>query len=125
MNAITSIGKYIFLIPFAAFGLFHLMQGADMAGMVIPNLPGNTILVYLTGVGMLAFVVSALIGKYDKLAGVLLALMLILIVVLVHAPGLSAEDNTMAMSMTLKDLGLTGGALMFAGAYAKDKSIIG
>lgn len=125
MGTITSLGKYIFLIPFAAFGVFHVMQGADMAVMVIPKLPAGTALVYLTGIAQLAFVLSALMGKLDKLAAVLLAVMLMVIIVFIHVPGLSAPDNTTSMTMMLKDIGLTGGALMYAGAYATDKSVIG
>ncbi len=125
MGTITNLGKYIFLIPFAAFGVFHLMNGAGMASAVIPDMPANTVLVYLSGAAQLAFVVSVLIGKYDKLAAILLALLLLLIVLLVHAGGLSGENAQSAQSMLLKDLGLMGGALMYAGGFAKDKSVVG
>lgn len=128
IDGLTKLGKFFFAIPFLAFGCMHLMKGGDMAGMIPAWLPGGVLWVYLTGVAQLLFVVSLILGKMDKLASVLLALWLLISVLTIHVPGLSNPDqNMMMMSMKclLKDLGLMGGALMFAGAYAKDKAVIG
>ena len=46
-----------------------------MAGMVPSMFPGGVVWVYLTGIAMIAAVVSALIGKYDKLAFMLLGIL--------------------------------------------------
>jgi putative oxidoreductase len=123
MNQITSLGKFLFLIPFFFFGVRHLTGANDMKGMVPSFLPGGVLWVYVTGIGMLAFVVANMIGKYDKLAGVLLAIMLIIFACAVHLP--QQGTNPMWMIGFVKDLGLAGGALMLADKYARDNSIIG
>jgi putative oxidoreductase len=120
MNAILGLGKYLFAIPFAVFGIFHFMNAEGMAGMAF----GQTILVYLTGAALILAALSMLIGKFDRLATVLLALMLILFVLLVHMKGAMAGDQA-AMGGLLKDLMLAGAALLYAKNEAKDHSVIG
>ena len=123
MNAIINLGKYIFAIPFAIFGVMHFMNADAMAAMA----PGGVAMVYITGLGLVAAAVSIIIGKIDKLASVLLALMLILFVVLIHLPGVMSGDEAQMMTSmpnVLKDLGLAGGALIYAG-NAKDNAVIG
>ncbi|NUO02774.1 MAG: DoxX family protein [Saprospiraceae bacterium] len=112
-----NLGKYLFAIPFAVFGVFHFMKADMMAGMAF----GSPILVYISGAGLIAATVSMLIGKYDKLATVLLAVMLLIFVFAVHLKSASAGD----FSGLLKDLALAGAALMYAKTTAKDASIIG
>ena len=121
MNAITGLGKYIFAIPMLVFGLFHFMNADAMAGMA-PF--GGAIIVYLTGACLIAFALSVFIGKYDKLAAILLAIFLLLTMLMIFLKEVSANDQT-ATTMFLKDLGLVGGALMYAHGFAKDNSIIG
>ena len=118
---LSTIGKYLFLVPFAGFGINHLMMASQMVGMV--PFSGGIFWVYFTGLCMLAFVVSALIGKYDKLAAVLLAFFLFIMIVFIHIPAMSG--NQMTIINLLKDIGLAGGALMYAGSLSRDKSIIG
>lgn len=118
MNALFGISKYLLALPMAGFGILHLMNADAMAGMA-PF--GGSIMIYLTGICLILFGVSVLIGKYDKLAAVLLALMLILFVVLLHFKSAMAGD----FGSMFKDLAIAGGALMYAQSYAKDKSIIG
>ncbi|MBK8502841.1 MAG: DoxX family protein [Saprospiraceae bacterium] len=115
------LGKYIFTIPFIVFGIMHFMNAEMMAAMA----PGGTIMVYIAGLTMILAAISIFVGKYDKLACMLLAVQLLLYILLVHAPGLG-DAATMANSMSglLKDTGLMGGALM-AASQAKDKSVIG
>ena len=120
MNAILNIGKYLYAIPFAIFGVFHFMNAQAMAGMAF----GSTILVYLTGVALIAATISILIGKVDKLAATLLALFLILTAVLVHLPG-ATEGDQASTSNLLKDLALAGAAMMYARNAAKDNAVIG
>ncbi|MDH3244826.1 MAG: hypothetical protein OEM26_09435 [Saprospiraceae bacterium] len=123
MKSIIGLGKYIFAIPFFIFGIMHFMNADAMAGMA----PGGVVMVYITGVALVAAAISIIIGKLDKLACVLLAVMLLLFVILIHAQGLGSDDEMqMAASMSnlLKDLALAGGALLCAG-QAKDNSVIG
>ncbi|MBL7783923.1 MAG: DoxX family membrane protein [Saprospiraceae bacterium] len=128
MNAFLSLGRWIFALPFAIFGLFHFMNANAMADFVVPAyMPAKTIFVYLSGLGLIAATVSMLIGKYDKLATTLLAIFLLLLVAMVHLPGAMSggEGAQASMSMLLKDLALAGAAMMYALNYAKDKAVIG
>lgn len=120
MNTFLNLGKYLYAIPFAVFGLFHFMSADAMAGMAF----GQTWLVYLTGLALIAATISIILGKMDKLATVLLALFLILTAVLIHA-GPGFEGNQGSMGNFLKDLALAGAAMMYASSMAKDDSVIG
>ncbi len=120
MNAILNLGRYLFALPFAVFGVMHFTAASDMAAMA-PF--GGEIMVYITGVAHLAAAVSMIIGKLDKLASVLLALMLLIFAFAVHAPAMS--ENPAEMGNILKNISLAGGALMYAQALAKDNAVIG
>ncbi|MEO1262690.1 MAG: DoxX family protein [Bacteroidota bacterium] len=117
MNALLNLGKYLYAVPFAIFGIFHFAGADAMAGMA----PGGVIMVYFTGICLLAASVSMLIGKYDKLATTLLGVMLILFAAVLHSSSAMAGDAT----NFLKDIALAGAAWMYAANLAKDKSIIG
>lgn len=115
------IAHILYAIPFAMFGIFHLMSAKAMAGY-IATFPAAEFLIYFSGIGMIAAAVSIIIGKFTKLAMLLLALELLLFILLIHVPGLGNENPQMAqMSMIglLKDVALIGGSLMIAGAYDK------
>jgi len=122
MSTVTGLGKYLFSVPALIFGFFHLMNANAMAAMV--PLPGGVIWVYLTGICMIAAAVSIYIGKLDKLATVLLALLFLIYAFSLHLSGAIAGDQASTGNF-LKDLGLAGGALMYAHSMAKDKGIIG
>lgn len=129
MNAFLSLGRWFFAIPFALFGLMHFMSANTMAEYVVPAyMPAKVVWVYLSGLGLVAASVSMLTGKWDKLAAVLLAVLLILMVLMIHLPSAMGGDSAKAqsgMANLLKDLIAAGGALMYAKHYAKDNSIIG
>ena len=128
MNAFLSLGRWLFAIPFAVFGLFHFMNAQAMADYVVPAyMPAKIIWVYLSGAGLVAATVSMLIGKYDKLATTLLSVFLLLLVVMVHLPGAMSgtEMAQNSISMLLKDTSLAGAAMMYALNYAKDRSVVG
>ena len=117
----TTVPRYVFAIVFIIFGLLHFIGGESMAGMV--PIPGGAIWVYITGVAMLAAGVSFIIKKYDYLAGLLLAALLVIYVLSIHLPSLMG-GNEMSMSQVLKDLALAAGALMVANDGA-DRSVPG
>jgi putative oxidoreductase len=117
MNSFINLGKYLFAIPFIVFGAFHFMHANDMAGMA----PGGAIMVYVTGAGLVAAGISMLIGKYDKLGSVLLAVMMLLFI-WPHYKNMAS--NPQEMVNILKNLALAGAALLYA-STAKDNSVIG
>ena len=117
MNSILNLGKFLFAIPFAVFGVMHFMKADMMAGMAF----GQPILVYLVGACLIAATVSMLIGKYDKLATTLLGVMMLVFVFAIHLKSATAGD----MGGLLKDTMLAGASWIYAKTMANDNSIIG
>lgn len=127
MNAFLSLGRYFFVIPFAIFGLFHLMKADAMAGMVPSYMPMGVVWIYLTGLGLIASAISILLGKYDKLASTLLSVMLLLFAGMIYLPGAMAggEAAQSSLGYLLRDLSHAGAAMLYAANLAKDRSVIG
>lgn len=124
MNSILNIaGRFIFVIPFLAFGVRHLMHANAMAGMV--PIPGGAIWIYITGIAQIAASIAAITGIQGRNAMLLLALMLIVFAVSIQLPGMMSTDPMIQMGSTVsfyKDLGLAGGALILAAYFgAKEK----
>lgn len=121
MQQLTSLGKYIFAIPFLVFGLFHFMNASAMAGMV--PLPGGVFWIYLTGIGLLAASVSILIGRMDQLAALLLGVMMLIFALSIHLPNVinSGGEDAASMGNLLKDLSLGGAAWVYSRFAARDK----
>ena len=55
MNALGKLGRPLFAVVFAIFGLLHLAMGGNMTAAVPAWVPGPAIIwVYFTGVAMVA-----------------------------------------------------------------------
>jgi len=119
MDALPKVGRFLFAIPMAIFGVFHFMNGQMMVGMV--PIPGGIAWVYLTGLALIAAAVAILMGKQAVLATRLLALFLILTALTVHLRMVMA-GNQDAMPNVLKDIALAGGALILSGVFAGEES---
>lgn len=114
MKSLGFVGKLMFALVIAFFGVGHLTNADVMTGMVPDYVPAPVVIVYLTGVALLAAAVALLIGKKAQLAMMLLGVMLLMIALMVHLPGGEAS-----MPMLLKDLALAGAA-WFISAHAKE-----
>lgn len=117
-NVLNIAGRLLFVIPFLAFGIRHLMHASLMGGMV--PIPGGVIWVYVTGAAMILASIAALTGIQGRLAMMLLALLLIIYAFSIHLPGMMGSDPMMNMGSTVsfyKDLGLAGGALILASYF--------
>ena len=119
-NTLATTGRIIFGIPFLIFGLFHFINGSDMAGMVPGWIPGGIFWVWLTGVALIAAAISIFTKRMLYWAGILLAVMLGIFILTVHIPGL-AQNPQATMPNILKDLALAGAALLLAGVYPNRK----
>ncbi len=117
MNGIIGLGKYLFAIPMGIFGIMHFIAADQMAAMA----PGGKFMVYFTGLALVLAAVSIIIGKMDKLASVLLAVMLLLFII-PHAQNMASDESE--MFNILKNIAMAGGALLYAG-QAKDDAVIG
>ncbi|PJZ51409.1 DoxX family membrane protein [Leptospira adleri] len=112
------IGKIVYAVPFAIFGLFHFLSAPAMSGMVPSYIPFPIVWVYLIGLALIAAAVSIITGIKTHLAATLLAVLLGIFIVLIHLPG-AVAGNQMSTVTFLKDLSLLGAALLVAGS-AKD-----
>jgi putative oxidoreductase len=118
-TTITKIGTIFYALVIGFFGVNHFMQGTGMAKMVPSFLPGGVVWVYITGSCLLLAAIAFLINRQTRLAGLLLALFLLLIVVTVHLPAvINAPDmgaRRFPLVNLIKDTGLAAAALLVAG----------
>lgn len=114
MDALPTVGKFLYAIPMAVFGILHFMMAGAMAGMVPSFVPGGVIWVYITGVALIAAAVAILINKHAVLAAQLLGVMLLIFALSIHLVAVMGGDQA-AMSMVLKDTALAGGAFILSG----------
>jgi uncharacterized membrane protein len=123
MEKILKSGKWLFILPFSMYIMLHFGK-ADVGASFVPSwLPLPIFWNYLTGVCIIAFMVSCVIGKYDKLASVLMALYVFLMIFLVHLPRAAESENDMLN--IFRNTMVTGALLIYAQYIAKDKRIIG
>ena len=111
----SNVARMIFAATLALFGIFHFLGAAKASGMVpsyLTFIPGE-IWVYVTGLCLLAAAGAIVLERQVKLACYLLALMLFLFVLLVHAANLGdAEKGEMAMASILKDMAMAMCAIL-------------
>ncbi len=120
MKKIFILGKWSFTSMFAVFGILHFGPLEYSIGYVPSFLPWPAVWVYFSGVCLIAFSLSAWLGKKDQLAAFLLAIMLLLFVILIHIPT-AISGNFTGLIAIFRDLAMSGAALMYASAFAKDK----
>ncbi len=117
MDALPKVGRFLFAIPMALFGVLHFMMSGAMAAMV--PIPGGVVWVYITGIALIAASAAIISGKQAVLATQLLGLMLLIFAVSIHLMALIGGDQA-AMSMLLKDTALAGGAFVLSGVFASE-----
>jgi uncharacterized membrane protein len=88
LNAVLSrAGRYLFALSFSFYVLLHLSLPEVGVKLYVPGyLPFPYFGNYFTGLCLLAFIVSSLLGKWDKLSALLLVAYLVLVAVLIHLP---------------------------------------
>ena len=117
---ISKIAIYLLAAVMIIFGIIHFKQPKSFLVFVPNNLPGGITWVYVVGAAFILAALSFITNKFVKLAGYLLALMLILFVILVHLPNFNqAGDSEMrqnALISILKDTAIAAFALHIAGS---------
>jgi glycerol-3-phosphate acyltransferase PlsY len=108
-------------LSFLLYVGLHFGQPAIGAGFVPDWLPFPLFWNYFTGLCILAFIVSTLWGKYDKLATLLKALYVLLMIFLVHMP--RAADSENDMLNIFRNIMVIGALLVYAKHVAKDKRL--
>lgn len=133
MDKVLNLGRWIFPLSFLLYIGLHLGKPETGADFVPDYLPFPLFWNYFTAGCILAFMVSAVTGKYDKLAYTLMAAYVLLMALLVHLPramgneigvAMMAADRAREMELEMvnffRNLMVTGALMGFARYVAKD-----
>jgi uncharacterized membrane protein len=123
MNKILNLGRWIFPMTFFLYVGLHFGQPEVGANFVPSWFYYPFFWNYFTGICILAFIISAIIRKYDKLAAVMMALYVLLMIALVHIP--RAGESEMEMINIFRNIMVIGALLIYAKYVAKDSRVIG
>ncbi len=128
MNALTNIGRILYALPFAIFGINHFIMKDFYLGELTSFIPFGGYMILLTGVIMILTSISIITKKYIRISTLLLAGLLVLFIATIHIPQLFSDTTVsgpdmkmIAMIALLKDISLLGGSLMIAGMVNEEK----
>ncbi len=122
MKKITALGRILFAIPFALFGINHFLMTDYYLGVLTSFIPLGAYTIILTGIMLIAASISIITKKFVKLSTILLAILLFIFIVTIHIPHLFIDaDKTSTIIALLKDISLMGGSLMIAGIYSEEE----
>ncbi|HEV3251413.1 MAG TPA: DoxX family membrane protein [Puia sp.] len=118
-NTLSRVGIILYALVIGFFGVSHFINSDAFKAAVPSFIPGGIFWVYLTGAALILAAISFLIGKQTRIAGILLAVFLLLVVFTVHLPAvLHAPDAKAArfpLTNLIKDTALAAAALIIAG----------
>jgi putative oxidoreductase len=122
MKQITTIGRILFALPFAVFGINHFLMTDYYVGMLTSFIPFGGYTIILTGVMLIITSISIITKKYVRISTLILAALLFMFIILIHIPHLvKGFDTTTTVIALLKDISLLGGSLMIAGIYSGEE----
>jgi putative oxidoreductase len=119
MKQITTIGRILFALPFALFGINHFLMTDYYVGMLTSFIPFGAYTIILTGIMLIITSISIITKRYVRFSTLVLAFLLFMFIVTIHIPHLiQGRDTTITLIALLKDISLLGGSLMIAGIYS-------
>ena len=122
MKKLTTIGRILFAVPFALFGINHFLMLNYYLGMLTSFVPLGAYTIILTGIMLIAASISIITKILVKFSTLLLAALLFIFIITIHIPHLFTDaDKTISIIALLKDISLMGGSLMIAGIYAEEE----
>jgi uncharacterized membrane protein YphA (DoxX/SURF4 family) len=125
MKKITTIGRILFALPFALFGINHFLMTDYYLGMLTSFIPLGAYTIILTGIMLIVASISIITKKFVKFSTILLAILLFMFIVTIHIPHLLHDsDKTVTLIALLKDISLMGGSLMIAGIYSEEEESV-
>jgi len=123
MKKITTIGRILFALPFAVFGINHFLMMDYYMGILTSFIPKTGFIMILTGIMLILASISIITKKFVTISTLLLALLLFIFIVTIHLPHLvHGVDTTTTLIALLKDISLMGGSLMIAGIYSEEET---
>jgi uncharacterized membrane protein YphA (DoxX/SURF4 family) len=118
-STIFRVGRILYALVVAFFGINHFLNGTGMQNTVPSFIPGGIFWIYFTGTALLLAAIAFLIDRQTRLAGLLMAVFLLVIVLTIHLPAVihAPDESSVRFPLTnlVKDTGLAAGALMVAG----------
>ena len=115
---VSRIAVIILAIVLIVFGFYHFRQPRVMITFVPNFLPGGITWVYVVGVAFILAGIAFILHRWVKLAGYMLALLLICFVLLIHLPNYlhSGDINEQRLSFMnlLKDSAIAAFAMYVA-----------
>jgi len=125
MKKLTTIGRILFAVPFAIFGINHFLMLDYYLGMLTSFVPLGAYTIILTGIMLIAASISIITKVLVKFSTLLLAILLFIFIVTIHIPHLFIDaDKTITIIALLKDISLMGGSLMISGIYSEEEKQI-
>jgi len=122
MKKVTTIGRILFALPFAVFGINHFLMMDYYMGMLTSFIPKTGFIMILIGIMLIAASISIITKRLVKLSTILLAILLFIFIITIHIPHLvNGKDTTATLIALLKDISLIGGSLMIAGMYSEEE----
>ena len=122
MKNITTIGRILFALPFAVFGINHFVMKIYYLGMLTSFIPLGAYTIILTGIMLIVASISIITKKFVKFSTIMLAILLFIFIITIHIPHLFTDaDKTISIIALLKDISLMGGSLMISGIYAEEE----
>jgi putative oxidoreductase len=123
MKRLTNLGRILFAIPFALFGINHFLMTDYYLGMMTSFIPLGAYTIILTGIMLIGASISILTRKFVKFSTIMLSVLLFVFIVTIHIPHLiEGRDTTLTLITLFKDISLMGGSLMIAGIYSDEKN---
>ena len=117
-HVISKVAIYLLAIVMIIFGIYHFQNPHDLVLYVPQFIPGGLLWVYFVGAAFIIVGFAFITNRFVKIAGYLLALLLIVFVLTIHLPNyLHAADKEMkqmALVSLLKDTAIAAFALHIA-----------
>ncbi len=114
---------WLLAIVMIVFGIYHFQHPRNLLVFVPENIPGGITWVYVVGVAFILAALAFISNKFVKIAGYMLALLLLIFVFTIHIPNYNQsgdpEMRQEAFINILKDVALAAFALHIAGSADK------
>jgi putative oxidoreductase len=122
MKKLTTIGRILFAVPFALFGINHFLMLDYYLGMLTSFIPLGAYTIILTGIMLIAASISIITKVLVKFSTLMLAILLFIFIITIHVPHLFTDaDKTITIIALFKDISLMGGSLMISGIYSEEE----
>ena len=116
-------GPLFYAAPLAAFGTEHFTLTEAVASIIPAWIPWHPFWAYFLGTCFIAAALSLVTRIQVRLSASLLALTFFLFVVLMHGPGWAQNPrDRFALTVALRELSFSGGALALAASFAEQRS---